>query len=165
MSVGSLVSVEDYLKTDYSPDCDYVDGEIVGRNVGERPHSLVQSNVIFSLRSRYKGIRVWPEQRIQVAATRFRVLDVCVTLDDPGVDTFTVPPLIVIEILSQEDRMSRIEEKIDDYLLFGVPYVWVIDPRRRTGHVCDGKGMHKVLDGEFVIDSPDIRLPLAELFI
>ena len=36
------VSLSEYLTTDYEPDCDYVDGELEERNVGEKEHSAVQ---------------------------------------------------------------------------------------------------------------------------
>jgi hypothetical protein len=32
-ALPSLVSVEEYLHTDYEPDCDFVDGVLVERNV------------------------------------------------------------------------------------------------------------------------------------
>ncbi len=32
----------EYLKTTYRPDRDYIDGEVRERNLGERPHSLLQ---------------------------------------------------------------------------------------------------------------------------
>ncbi len=35
MATGALVSVDEYLRTSYRPDCDYVDGILVERNVGE----------------------------------------------------------------------------------------------------------------------------------
>ena len=35
MSARTLISVEDYLATAYEPDCDFVDGHIEERNVGE----------------------------------------------------------------------------------------------------------------------------------
>jgi hypothetical protein len=34
MAVGIFVSVEEYLHTSYQPDCDYVDGEVLERNLG-----------------------------------------------------------------------------------------------------------------------------------
>ena len=43
MATGTLVTVEDYLNTSYSPDCDYVDGEVLERNSGEREHSELQT--------------------------------------------------------------------------------------------------------------------------
>ena len=80
MSVGALVSLEEYLNTSYSPDREYVDGVVVERDVGEKPHSCVQSNLVFYLRQRYPLLFVWPEQRVRTSARRTRIPDVCVTL-------------------------------------------------------------------------------------
>jgi hypothetical protein len=33
MSTRTLISVEEYLRSSYEPDCDFVDGEIEERNV------------------------------------------------------------------------------------------------------------------------------------
>ena len=60
--------------------------------------------------------------------------------------------------------MSRIQNKIDDFLAFGTPHIWAIDPRRRAAYVCDESGMRRVLGDAFEIPEPAIRLPLAELF-
>ena len=38
----ALLSLEEYLKTVYRPDCDFVDGEIEERKVGERDHNRIQ---------------------------------------------------------------------------------------------------------------------------
>src|SRR6266545_6293050 len=67
----ALVSVEEYLSTVYEPDCDYVDGELVERNVGEYEHSRLQwalGQWFGSLESS-QGVRVIPELRVQVAPT------------------------------------------------------------------------------------------------
>jgi hypothetical protein len=45
MSARTLISVEDYLASAYEPDCDFVDGHIEERNVGELSHSRVQLKV------------------------------------------------------------------------------------------------------------------------
>ena len=42
MQTGTIIPVEEYLATDYSPDCDYVDGQVLKRNVGEYDHSKLQ---------------------------------------------------------------------------------------------------------------------------
>jgi hypothetical protein len=34
----SSISITEYLESSYRPDCDYVDGRLVDRNVGERDH-------------------------------------------------------------------------------------------------------------------------------
>lgn len=107
-----LASLEEYLNTAYSPDREYVDGAVVSRNVGERPHSRVLGNLAFCLRSRCPHLFIWPTLRLQtVHGRRCRVPDVCVTLEDPGIDVFEAPPLICIEIISKKDRLSRIVAK------------------------------------------------------
>jgi hypothetical protein len=42
MATSALVLVEEYLRTSYEPDSEYVDGELVERNAGEKPHSKLQ---------------------------------------------------------------------------------------------------------------------------
>src|SRR5262245_21172311 len=99
----SLVSVEEYLHTDYDPDCDYVDGELVERNVGEFDHADLQTEIAAYLRAQYRkaGFVTVVEQRVQVAAKRFRVPDVCLMLGPrPLAQIFRTPPFIAIEILS-----------------------------------------------------------------
>ena len=54
MSTGTLISVEEYLATSYRPDCDYVDGHVVERNLGEFDHSSLQTAVLFYFASRQK---------------------------------------------------------------------------------------------------------------
>src|SRR3984957_20619504 len=80
MGAATLVSVEDYLSTSYSPDREYIDGRIVERNLGELTHGRIQRRLIvyFDLRSKELGIEVIPEQRVQVSPTRFRIPDVTV---------------------------------------------------------------------------------------
>jgi Uma2 family endonuclease len=131
MAVETLVSVEEYLKTSYHPDRDYLDGETEERNLGERDHSRLTAQIVawFYAREENQNVRVFPEQRVQVAQKRFRVPDICITDGEPGEQILTKPPLLCIELLSPEDRMERILERVEDYLEFGVPEVWIISPK------------------------------------
>jgi Uma2 family endonuclease len=158
---STLVSVEEYLHTSYSPDREYVDGVVLERNLGEKPHSKILTRLAFLL-MHGKRIQPWVEQRVQVSPTRFRVPDVCVTVGEPAEDIFTTPPLICIEILSPEDRLARLQEKIDDYLDFGVRHVWVIDPATRRAYACDRAGMHLIT--ELATSDPELRIPLDQVF-
>jgi len=109
----TLVSLQEYLDTAYSPDRQYVDGVVVERHVGERPHSKVQSNLTYFLRMRYPTVHVWPEQRVRTVGARWRIPDVCVTLEDPGTDVFEAAPFVCIEILSRSDKMIDLLEKVE----------------------------------------------------
>jgi hypothetical protein len=76
----TLVSVNEYLGTSYRPDREYIDGELVERNVGEWSHSCLQALLLKQLLN-YEdqlGLLAVPGQRVQVKAARFRVPDLCV---------------------------------------------------------------------------------------
>ena len=167
MSSRTLVSVDEYLHTSYAPDCDYVDGAIVERNVGELDHSDLQSEIVAYFRARKNrfGAHAFAEQRVQISRSRFRVPDVCVVAGTkPTEQIFTKPPLIAIEILSKDDRMSDMQERIDDYLKFGVRYVWIVDPRTHRAWEYTKDGSHEAKDGILRTENPEIELPLPEIF-
>src|SRR5688572_20804015 len=138
MSTETAISVREYLSTSYSPDCDYVDGVVEERNLGERDHARLQMKVAAYFYNREKewGIYVVPEQRVQVSPTRFRIPDVCAVLGEPDEQIFRTPPFICVEILSPEDRLAKVRERMDDYLAFGVRYVWLLDPQVRKAYRC-----------------------------
>jgi len=166
MPVTELVPVEEYLSTDYSPDCDFVDGVLEDRNVGEKDHSKLQAALTawFYARRKELGIQVFPEQRVQVSASRYRVPDICVTIGEPDEQIFTAPPFLCIEILSPEDRMPRVLAKVADFLQLGVPFVWVIDPRKRTAAVYTATEVLLPDDGVLRTKNPDLAVPLTDLF-
>jgi Uma2 family endonuclease len=164
-ATGPAISLEDYLSTVYDPDCEYVDGELIERNIGESDHSFLQtmiSALLFSQR-RELGIYVFSELRVQVAATRYRIPDITVTKQKVRGKILREPPFLCIEVLSPEDRASRMEAKIDDYLAFGVKHIWVIDPRRKTGtsYTIEGKRDSSAV---LTTSEPRLTLKLDELF-
>src|SRR5260370_9700215 len=105
--VPTLISVEEYLNTDYSPDCDYVDGVLEDRNVGQQKHAKVQTRIVVFLSQLFQalGALVVVEQRIKVSARRYRVPDEYVVLG-PGPEeaVITTPPFLCVEVLSPDGR-------------------------------------------------------------
>jgi Uma2 family endonuclease len=167
MATGTLVSVEEYQSTSYRPDREYVDGAILDRNLGEDDHSGTQAALIayFGVRQKPWNIRVRNSQRMQVAKTRFRVPDLSVILLPSPRDPIIIrPPFICIEVLSKADPMEEMQERIDDYLAFGVPYVWVINPRSRRAFVHTADGSHEAKDGILRTANPEFLVPLVEVF-
>ena len=139
MATAAQVPLETYLHTDYQPDREYVDGEIRERNLGEKEHARLQMTLGWILRNHQQDwkIQVYPELRVQVAPTRFRVPDLTVLrADAPDEQIITHPPLIAIEILSPSDTLLGMREKIEDYLAFGIPNIWIVDPSDRMGYIC-----------------------------
>jgi Uma2 family endonuclease len=167
MSSATLVSMQEYLATGYRPDRDFVDGELQERNLGELEHSLLQGAIFAWFWARRKEWNILPlvEQRVQVASTRFRVPDVTVLrLDQAREPIITVPPLILIEVLSKDDTLRNMQERVDDYLNFGVQHVWILDPATRRAYICSPTAFQEPEHGALVVPNSPIRLVLSELF-
>ena len=167
MPTATLVPVEEYLSTSYRPDREYLDGVLLERNVGEHDHGRLQCLLISYLGTREKqwGIHVVPGQRVQVKPRRYRVPDVCALAH--GVHPtpiFAQPPFLCVEILSKDDRMSEMRERIDDYLSLGMAYVWLIDPRTRRAWIYTAAGIREAADAILRTENPDISVPLGEIF-
>ena len=151
------ISEQQYLSTTYRPDCDYVDGEVRERNLGEYEHSNLQTGLAVWLGNHERdwNIRVLIAQRIRVAPCRYRVADICVLdRNQPIEPVFTQPPLICIEVLSKDDNLREMQERVTDYSNLGVPNVWIVDPQSRrayAGSVLEAQGtsIRIPLDGVF----------------
>ena len=162
-----LIPVEEYLRTIYHPDCDYVDGRVEERNVGEFEHGRVQLALLklFAAHEGDWGMIVVPECRLQVSTTRFRIPDVMVLRAEQVVDRIVrEAPLVCIEVLSPEDTWKRLRGVLGDYLAMGVEHIWAFDPEERTAHRFDADGFHPVMEAEMVVEGTPIRLPVAEVF-
>ena len=166
MAASTLVALGEYLRTSYSPDCEWVDGEVRERNMGEGSHSVVQSFFIkyFGRQEEEWGIRVLPELRTQVSATHFRVPDVLLMRSsDPFEEIVRTPPLLCIEVLSPEDRMTEMQDKIDDYLRMGVEAIWVVDPVRRKAFAVKKDALTPAI--ELTVPGTPIRVAVQDVFV
>ena len=167
MAAATQISVTEYLKTTYRPDRDYVDGEVLERNLGEYDHSRPHACLLGFLGNRENDwrVRVVPSQRVQVNSHRFRIPDVCVVLAESPVEAiFRHPPLICIEILSKDDTFKSVTERLDDYLAMGVPNVWVVEPHTRRGYIYNTDGFFAAKDGVLRAADSEIAVPLASIF-
>lgn len=149
MSTAVLISREEYLHTVYEPDAEYVDGIVEERCMGEYDHANWQGALLawFRTHAQEWNVRAFPELRVQVSATRYRVPDVTVmSRDQPIEQILTAPPLAVFEILSPEDKITRMLTKLADYERMGVRTILVIDPATRQFHRYD-HGSLQLIEG------------------
>lgn len=163
----ALISVEEYLRTVYRPDRDYVDGEVLARNRGEKPHARLQKFLIRLLEKFEEAlnVEVLPEQRVEISSSRYRVPDVLVAFcNDSEPLIVRSAPLLCIEILSSDDRMNRVRERVQDYVGIGVRASWVVDPWRRVAYAADKNGvLHEVSD-RLVVPGTPISAGVDEIF-
>ena len=160
-----LISVSEYLHTSYHPDCDYVDGVIEERNLGELDHAEVQGALLLYLdkHKREWGIRAVPEIRVQTSPTRFRIADICiVSVTAPREQIIKTPPVALIEVMSPEDRIPRYSVRLEDYRKMGVRNIWVIDPATRKGFDCSAGSWNETAG--FAAPETRVRIDLAALF-
>ncbi len=70
-------------------------------------------------------------------------------------------PFIAIEILSPDDRMAEVRNKLQEYADWGVAHVWLIDPHMKRLYLCRD-GLHEVPSYQL----PEIKLSVtpADLF-
>ena len=160
------VSLDEYMNTDYEPDCDYVDGFLEERNVGKNKHSRTQMILggwLLSKESK-SGFKGLTEQRVQLGPRRIRIPDLCLVAADDKDEVTQTPPFLWVEILSPEDRWNRVQIRLDDALRFGVKTIWVIDPYAREAWiVTPERGTVQVEDGMLRCESPELAVRLEEI--
>ena len=165
MATTTRTLIEQYLSSSYEPDAEFVRGEIEERSMGEYDHNIVQRAILlwFHLHDKEWQTRTIQEQRTRLNSDTVRVPDVSVWARTVPVEpVFSLPQLIVVEVLSPEDRHSKVQEKVEDYRRFQVPHIWVVDPLQRMGWDCsDGNWMRT---GRFAVDGSPIHLDLEQFF-
>ena len=140
MGAKTGLSVEEYLHTSF-PDLDreYRDGELVERSLPDYLHGKTQlllAGVFAALR---KQLSIFPctETRMKLRTGRYAIPDLAVFwLEEPPRVPET-PPLVVIEILSLDDRLAEVRDKLEEYKAWGVAHVWLVDPHSRRMYTCE----------------------------
>jgi Uma2 family endonuclease len=78
-----------------------------------------------------------------------------------------IAPDLAVEVVSPNENVYELDEKLEDYWKVGIPLIWVINPNSRIARIYrnDGSGvvLHEddELSGEDVI--PGFRCPLREI--
>ena len=107
--------------------------------MGEKEHGLLQMAVgiwVYQHKDQWSLTPI-PEMRLRIDEFRYRVADLAVVRSDaPDESVLTIAPLIVIEILPTEDRVSRYKSRLDDHRQMGVQNIWVLVPLKREAHDC-----------------------------
>jgi Uma2 family endonuclease len=161
------VSVEEYRSMVFEHDCEYVDGVIEERDLGEFEHAYVQGILIgLFLKNREQwGVYPLPEQRVQTQKTHFRVPDITILREGSKREgIITYPPLLVIEVQSPDIPLRKTELKAMEYRQFGIEHVWVIDPYARVAYRGTEAGLELVRSGELTIVGSPIRVAPEEIF-
>jgi Uma2 family endonuclease len=175
----SLMTGEDlFHRPDLNP-CELVNGRVVPTMPTGDEHADVESELGMRLRAYGKETRrgraVGGEVGIYIRRNpdTVRAADIVFIsrerdLRPRAKGYFEIAPDLVVEVLSPDDRMSRMREKLRDYFSAGVRVVWVVDPALRRVLVHRSLTDVTVLDDRQILTEeellPGFSVPVAELF-
>jgi Uma2 family endonuclease len=148
MATKVFVPVEEFLRMSFDgPEPEYKDGEVIERAMPTSSHSETQQGLAEFFYEQRKAQPIFgrPELRVKLRDGRYVTPDYAVFAGaKPTEDWPSSPPHIVIEILSPDDKMTEVRDKLEEYRVWGAPYVWLIDPKNRHFYVLSGKGLSEV---------------------
>ena len=132
-----FVSVEEYLRTDYEPHCEYVEGVLKPKAMPDYIHSLLQTLLIVQIAAQQTklGIVGLAELHSRITPSRWRIPDVCGLTQSPSDGRYPdaqSPPLFTIEIVSKGEPWIDLRDKMADHLAMGVATVLIADPYHKT---------------------------------
>jgi Uma2 family endonuclease len=142
-----LISEEEYLHTNYDPECEFVDGLLISKAMPKTLHSKLQKLLILQLAAREKqlGFEIFPELRIRIRERVYRVPDLSLFVEPPNGEVPTNPPHITFEVLSETETLEEISAKVKDHHRMGVQMVIVANPHRKEVFVAGTDGLLREL--------------------
>ncbi|MCC5637580.1 Uma2 family endonuclease [Nostoc sp. CHAB 5844] len=165
-SPSKILTLEEFLKLpelENSPAWEYVDGVVMQKPMPKTRHSILQKRLLIEIDSHSDDYTALPELRCTFAG-RSVVPDIAVIawnripINEKGEpeDNFTQAPDWTIEILSPEQKVTRVIDNILHCLKHGCQLGWMLDPDDysvlifapgKELEVCRGNSILPVLKG------------------
>jgi Uma2 family endonuclease len=165
MATKAQITAEQYLDMTFEYEAEYVRGEIVKRSMPDLSHGRIQFLIAQALVPISRSHPLYPcfEVRMRVAPDVYRLPDAAVFAGElPKEGVPSTPPLVVIEILSKDDRYYDLMEKLEEYRVWGVPNIWVVDPMAKRFSIYADFGVQNV--STFALSDYPFELTPAALF-
>jgi Uma2 family endonuclease len=165
VATKTQITAEQYLRMTFEHDAELVHGDIVERSMPDYVHARIQIllGVLFESLRLSHALFACAELRCKIASDVFRIPDICVIAGKgPQQSLPDRPPLVVFEVLSRDDRHSDLMQKLEEYRVWGVPNIWVIDPATQRFSIYSELGLQNV--SSFVLNDYPFQLAPADLF-
>ena len=161
----TLISVDEYLRTSYKPNCEYRDGVLTQKAMPTYQHSEVQFQVSMLIRTHFSQFKANPELHVRLSERRYLIPDVAVQRTDRIQKPYPTEPIhLCVEILSPDDRLSEVIAKCEEYRAWGVPMVWIIDPVNLLAWEFGPNHLLREVPTGGSLTAPEIAIPLVEVF-
>ena len=166
-TIPSILTLDDFLALpETQPASEFIDGEIIQKPMPQGKHSAIQSELVPIINSKLRGAKIaraFSELRCSFS-DRAIVPDVSVFVwdrivcDESGdiANVFSIAPDWTIEILSPDQRQTKVVKNIAHCLRHGALMGWLIDPDDRTVFVYYPNGLMEIFD------EPESQLPMPE---
>jgi Uma2 family endonuclease len=170
------ITEEQYLTDPEFEHCEFVEGIVVERNLGTKPHARIQGKCVRKLDEYldthpggYAVVELHSRLKVR-GRTRFRVSDAAVVLADESVEQRYLErsPDLVVEVRSPEDSLTAQLRKMDDYFENGCRLAWLILPEESSviilapGAAPRTATAGEMLDGGEVL--PGLSIAVDDLF-
>jgi Uma2 family endonuclease len=167
MATASRVSLQEYLESDYEPECELVGGALLPKPMGTLEHMEVE-RWLERLLERYeqRGLgRTVRELSIR-RGDDVRVPDLVFVQPDARFEGGILmdPPLLCVEILCASQRPSSLFAKCETYRASGVPYCWVVDPIGKLAWEYRRDAPVRLLSAGDALGAGEIQIGVGELF-
>lgn len=117
MATKALITADQYLSTHFEYEPEFVRGEIVERPLPNKSHSRIQQLLAVLL---HRIGFCYPELRLRVAPDSYRIPDIALFEHEPEGEVPHSPPLLIVEIVSPDERHHDLMQKLQDYRAWGV---------------------------------------------
>jgi Uma2 family endonuclease len=146
MATKTQITAEQYLHTTFEHDAEFVRGEIVERALPDLQHSRTQAKICFQLAELRSKSRLVPCIGIRMKLTEdlYRVADIALFSSFPTESYPEQAPLLVVEVISRDDRPHDVMGKLEEYRVWGVPNIWVVDPFKKGFSIYGDWGLQNV---------------------
>jgi len=165
VATKTQITAEQYLRMTFEPDAEFVHGEIVERAMPDYIHGRLEYLISLAFGRLIQSSRLYPclEVRMRIAPDVYRIPDVAVFARQPPSEVVpSMPPMLVIAILSKDDRYHDLMEKLEEYRAWGVANIWVVDPLAKRFSLYTQLGLQNV--SSLALPSYALQLTPADLF-
>jgi Uma2 family endonuclease len=146
MATKALITPEQYLSTQFEREPELVHGELVERPLPNFPHGNAQLELGSRLRALRHSYPVFTgvEVRLRIAADLYRIPDIAMWEGAEPEKLPASPPSLVVEVISPDDRVNDLLQKLEEYRVWGVRHIWLVEPELKQIHIYQNGSLHRV---------------------
>lgn len=140
------ITPEQYLATQFEREPELVRGEIAEGPSPTFQHGNIQLRMGSRLMALQRSYPVFTgvEVRVRIAPDLYRIPDISMWKGVAPESVPAAPPLVIIEISSPDDRLDAMLQKLEEYRVWGVQHIWLIEPEIKRIHVYDHGSLREV---------------------